>query len=122
MPAFTSDMLTSLIPETGLLVLATLLLVLVLVKNEKFYIHLDWITAAGFTLIAVLAFIFGRPAEEPRLLWGEMIRVDRAGYLLSLMVLVGGALTAVFAGTDGNGWTRNPNFTFCSHSRPLGLC
>ena len=100
MPAFTSDMLTSLIPETGLLVLATLLLVLVLVKNEKSYIHLDWITAAGFTLIAVLAFIFGRPAEEPRLLWGEMIRMDRAGYLLSLMVLVGGALTAVFAGTD----------------------
>lgn len=100
MPAFTPEMLTSLIPETGLLVLAAALLVLVLIKIEKFYTHLDWITAAGFTLIAVLAFVFGRPAEEPKLLWGEMIRVDRAGYLLSLLVLVGGALTAVFAGTD----------------------
>lgn len=100
MPAFTLEMLTSVIPETGLMVLAAVLLVLVLVKREKFYIHLDWITAAGFSLIAILAFVLGRPAEEPRLLWGEMIRVDRAGYLLSLMVLVGGALTAVFAGTD----------------------
>lgn len=100
MPAFTLEMLTSLIPETGLLVLAAVLLALVLIKNNKFFTHLDWITAAGFTLIAVLAIVFGRPAEEPRLLWGEMIRVDKAGYLLSLLVLVGGALTAVFAGTD----------------------
>ncbi len=100
MPVFSVEMLTSLIPETGLLILAALLLVLVLLKNERFYKHLDWITAAGFALIAVLAFVFGRPTEEPRLLRGEMIRVDRAGYLLSLMVLVGGALTSVFSGTD----------------------
>jgi NADH-quinone oxidoreductase subunit N len=100
MPVISPEMLTSLIPETGLIILAFLLLVLVLVKKEHFYIHLDWITAAGFALIAILAFIFGRPDGEPQLLWGEMIRVDRAGYLLSLFVLVGGALTAVFAGTD----------------------
>lgn len=100
MPAFSAEMLNSLIPETGLLILAGILLVLVLLKKDHLYTHLDWITAAGFALIAVLAFVFGRPVEEPRLLWGEMIRVDRAGYLLSLLVLVGSSLTAVFAGTD----------------------
>jgi len=69
-------------------------------KNSKCFTHWDWITGAGLTRIAVLAIVFGRPAEEARLRWGEMIRVDKAGYLLSLLVLVGGALTAVFAGTD----------------------
>lgn len=120
MPVFSAEMLTSLIPDIGLLVLAGVLLILVLLKQERLYTHMDWITAGGFALIAVLAFVFGRPGEEPKLIWGEMIRIDQAGYIFSLLVLAGGALTAIFAGTDGT-VGRRPEFYLLLTLASIGL-
>lgn len=100
MPAFSDEMTLSLLPEIGLSILAMLLLALSLFKNEKLNARLGWITAAGFTLMLLLVALFSRPLADPKLLWGEMIRVDRAGFILRLLVLGGGALTAIFAGLD----------------------
>ena len=97
MPIFSSEMLMALLPEIGLSFLAFLLLAISLLKNEKLNAHLEWITAAGFTLIAVLMMIFARPPSDPQLLWGEMVRFDRAGFIFRLLILAGGALTAIFA-------------------------
>jgi len=120
MPELTGSMIISLIPDIGLMILAFVLLGLALTKNDKLFVHLDWITAAGFTLIAVLAFIFGRPGDEPQLLWGGMLRIDRVGFIFSLLVLVGGALTAIFAGTDAT-VGKKPEFYLLLTLASIGL-
>ena len=100
MTMFSDVMALALLPEIGLMLLAAVLLVISLIKQPKWNEHLDWITAAGFTLIAVVAGIFLQPVGDPQLLWGEMIRVDRAGFLFRVIVLIGGALTAVYSRVD----------------------
>lgn len=102
MPVLTAEMIASLIPVTGLILLAVVLLVFALMKNERLNRTLDWLTAGGFVVILIVAALLGRPGNEPRLLWGEMLRFDRAGFIFSLLVLAGGALTSIFAGTEKN--------------------
>lgn len=109
MPVVSSEMVVSLVPEIGLFILAAILLTIALIKNEKLNDHLYWITATGFAVIAVLTFILARPIGEPRLLWGEMLRFDRAGYIFRLLVLTGGTLTAVFASADST-VAKKPEF------------
>lgn len=100
MPAFSPEMTVSLLPEIGLSILAMFLLTLSLFKKEQLNAHLGWITAAGFALIIMLVSLFSRPPLEPQLLWGEMIRFDRVGFIFRLLILAGGGLTAIFAGMD----------------------
>lgn len=101
MDLFTAEMTRALLPELGLTILALLLLVVSLLKNKKLNAHLEWITAAGFAIIAIVMVIFAQPPAEPRLLWGGMIRFDQAGFIFRLMILAGGALTAVFTTIEG---------------------
>ena len=97
MPLFSHEMFSALLPELGLTLLALILLVISLLKNERINQQLEWITAAGFTVIAMAMVLFARPPAEPQLLWGEAVRFDQVGFIFRLMILAGSALTAVFS-------------------------
>lgn len=120
MAMFNGAMVMSLLPEIGLFLLAAVLLAIGLVKRPTWNEHLDWITAGGFVLIAVVAAIFTPAAAEPQLLWGGMIRVDAAGFFFRLVVLTGGALTAVFSRVDDS-VSRNVEFYLLLVLSSIGL-
>jgi len=100
MPAITAEMLLSLLPELILALLALFLLALSLFKKENLGGAYSWVTAFGFGLTLFLTVFYSRPPAEVQLLWGEMIRFDRVGFIFRLLILAGGAMTAIFAGME----------------------
>ena len=96
----TSTMISSLLPEIGLVVLVMFILVLDIfwhdqpAKRNRWY---SWITAVGLALIGLLAVAFANPGSQTLLLWGKTLRFDQAGFVFRLIFLSAAALTALFA-------------------------
>jgi len=95
--AFEPSMLLAILPEIGLVVLALTLLVFDLVWKDQRCGRLGLYTAAGVTVLAILSIIFSRPAAEPQLIFGGMLRLDAAGFVFRMIFLIGAGLTALFA-------------------------
>lgn len=93
---FQPSMLLAILPEIGLLLLTALVLLLDLVWRGSVRRTLGWVTAAGLVVIAALALIFARPAAEPVLIFGGMLRLDGMAFIFRLVFLAGAALTALF--------------------------
>ncbi len=93
----TGAMILAILPEIGLLVLAIVVLALDALLHKSKRPYLGWLTAGGLVLVGVLAVIFSRPAAEPQLIWGGMLRLDAAAFAFRLIFLSGAALTALFA-------------------------
>lgn len=94
--AYQPSMLLAILPEIGLVVLAALVLVLDLLNHGAFRRSLGWVTAGGLLVIAVLAALLARPAAEPQLIFGGMLRLDGLAFVFRLIFLAGAALTALF--------------------------
>ena len=94
---FEPSMLLAILPEIGLVVLAATLLVFDLVWKDQRCGRLGLYTAFGITVIAILSAIFARPAAEPQLIFGGMLRLDSASYVFRMIFLMGAGLTALFA-------------------------
>lgn len=97
---FTSIMFLAILPETSLVLLAAVLLVLDLVwldKPETRIRYLGWVTAAGLLAIILAAVLFSNPGDAQLSLWGDTIRFDQAGFVFRMIFLAGAALTALFA-------------------------
>jgi NADH-quinone oxidoreductase subunit N len=92
-------MVLALLPEIGLIVLAVLILALDIGtrRSTSGRSLLGWVTAGGLVLIGVLAVIFARPGATPQSYWGDMLRLDNAGFLFRMLFLTGAALTVLFA-------------------------
>lgn len=95
-----SEMTLAILPEIGLLLLAGLVIVVSLLKRDRCNQSLGWMTAIGFAVIAILAFVFSSPKGEPVLIWGGMLRHDAPAFLFRILILIGAALTALFTKTD----------------------
>ena len=81
---FTSIMFLAILPETSLVLLAAVLLVLDLVwldKPETRIRYLGWVTAAGLLAIILAAVLFSNPGDAQLSLWGDTIRFDQAGFV-----------------------------------------
>lgn len=94
--AFQPSMLLAILPEIGLVVLAALVLVLDLVWKGDARRRLGWTAAAGLMVILALALAFARPAEDPQLIFGGMLRLDGTAFVFRLIFLAGAGLTALF--------------------------
>ncbi len=86
----------ALLPEMGLIVLAGVVLTLDLIWRGSTRRMLGWVTAGGLLLIAILAVLFSRPAADPQLIFGGMLRLDGTAFVFRLIFLAGAALTALF--------------------------
>ena len=88
--------ITAVLPEIGLLVLAVLVLAIDLAWKETARRHFGWLTAAGIVLVILISVLFARPAAEPQLVWGGMLRMDGTTFVFRLLFLAGAALTSLF--------------------------
>lgn len=93
---FQPSMILAILPELGLLVLGTLVLVLDLIWRDAVRKNLGWVTAGGLLVVLLLSVLFARPAAEAQLIFGGMIRLDGTAFVFRLIFLAGAALTALF--------------------------
>jgi NADH-quinone oxidoreductase subunit N len=95
-------MILAILPEILLVVLGALVLAVDLLLPEEKRGALGWVTAVGLGLILVASLIFSRPAAEPRLIWGGMLRQDWLAYVFQLLFIFSAGITCLFA----NGYDR----------------
>lgn len=96
-PNFDPTMITALLPEIGLFVLAGFVLLFDLLWPEERRRALGWLTFTGLVVLIIAALLFSRPDGNNRLIWGGMLRQDWLGFVFGLLFLSGAALTALFA-------------------------
>ena len=94
--AFQPSMLLAILPEIGLVVLGSLVLVLDLAWHGPARRGLGWVTAAGLFMVLVITLIFARPGPEAQLIFGGMLRLDGTAFVFRLVFMMGAALTALF--------------------------
>lgn len=90
-------MIWSIFPEICLVILAGIVLIYDLFSSEEKKGAMGWIVIAGLAVTAVLSLMFAQPSSDGQLLWGGMMRFDRAGFIFCMLFITGAALTALFA-------------------------
>jgi NADH-quinone oxidoreductase subunit N len=92
---FTSLAFLAILPETLILVLAILLLVLDPFLKDDRHRNLGWVTSGGLLVILVISILFGRPGD-PTMLFGNTIRFDWLGFFFKMLFIFGSAITSLF--------------------------
>ena len=90
-------MITAILAELLLLVLAGVVLTVDLLWRPKQKDRLGWITAGGLLLILVLSLIFTRPDPVERLIFGGMLRQDWPAFTFRLIFLFAAAITSLLS-------------------------
>lgn len=109
-------------PELGLTILALAVLALDVFLSESQRRSLGIVTAVGMLGIALLSFVLWSPTPETEgLYWGGMVRYDVLALVFKIIVLVGGALTALQA-MDENDLARKGEFYVIMIVSSLGAC
>ena len=95
--------LPSIAPEIGLTILAIAVLFLDVYLPESQRRNIAYVTAGGLALLAITPLLWGPPAAETAaaaqnlLYWGGMVRHDVLSQIFKVMILLGGALSALMA-------------------------
>jgi NADH-quinone oxidoreductase subunit N len=90
-------MIVAILPEISLLVLAGLLLLVDAVWRKSAARSLGWITAAGLSVILLLALAFSRPDASQSLIFGGMLRHDWPAFAFKILLLFSAAVTALLS-------------------------
>jgi NADH-quinone oxidoreductase subunit N len=93
--SYTPTMFLSILPETLILVLGVLLLVLEPFWKEEKRRNAGWMTAGGLLAIMAISLLVARPGE-PTTVFGGMLRYDWLGFFFKMMFIFGAAVTALF--------------------------
>jgi NADH-quinone oxidoreductase subunit N len=93
--SYTPTMFLSILPETLLLVLGVLLLVVEPFWKGESRRNAGWLTAGGLLVIMAISLLVGRPGE-PVTVFGSMLRYDWLGFFFKMMFIFGAAATALF--------------------------
>lgn len=92
---FTSTTFLSILPETLILVLGILLLVIEPFWKEERRRNLGWLTAVGLFFILIVGVLIGRPGD-PSTTFGDTIRFDWLGFFFKTLFIFGAGITALF--------------------------
>ena len=91
---FTSTLFASILPETLILIIGMLVLVVEPFWKEQQRRNVGWLTAAGLIVSMLISLLFGRPGE-PTATLGGMIRFDWLGFFFKMLFMFAGAATAL---------------------------
>jgi len=94
--ASTGRALVAILPEIGLVILAGLVLAVDLIWRSHPCRFLGTLTVIGLLVILGLGLAFSRPGPEPQFIWGQVMRLDQAGFIFRLLFLSGALLTVLF--------------------------
>jgi len=118
---FDPSMFLAILPEILLVVLAGLVLVLDLFLPQERKGSLGWVTASGLFFIMALSLIFARPPAEPRLVWGGMVRQDSFGFVFTMLLLFGAAISSLMS-IDYEKFGKRGEYYVLMLVSTLGMC
>jgi NADH-quinone oxidoreductase subunit N len=87
--------LLSILPESLVLILAVIVLIVDPIMKEQRRRNLGWLTAIGLLVILVVSLLAGRPGD-PVFTFGSMVRFDWLGFVFKMLFLFGAGITALF--------------------------
>ena len=108
----------AILPEIGLVVLASILLAVDALKTKERKGLLAWLTFGGLAVIFVLA-IFTRP-DHDQLIWFGMLRDDMFAFVFRMIFLIGAAVTALLS-MDWKGVSHHGEFYILLVFSTLGM-
>ncbi len=85
----------SILPESLMLILAVVVLIVDPIMKESRRRDLGWLTAVGLFIVFVVSVIFGRPGQ-PVNTFGNMIRFDWLAFFFNMLFIFGAGITALF--------------------------
>ena len=92
-----AEMITAILPQISLVVLALIVLAYDLALRDGEKRGLGWLTAGGLMLVLVITLVFSRPGEESVQIWGGMLRHDWLSFSFTVLFIFGAAATSLFA-------------------------
>jgi NADH-quinone oxidoreductase subunit N len=92
-----AEMITAILPQISLVVLALIVLAYDLVLRDGEKRGLGWLTAGGLMVVLVITLVFSRPGEESMQIWGGMLRHDWLSFRFTVLFIFGAAVTSLFA-------------------------
>lgn len=92
-----AEMITAILPQISLVVLALIVLAYDLVLRDGEKRGLGWLTAGGLMVVLVITLVFSRPGEESIQIWGGMLRHDWLSFSFTVLFIFGAAATSLFA-------------------------
>ena len=118
--SYTPTMFLSILPETLILVLGVLLLILEPFWKEEKRRNAGWMTAGGLLAIMAISLLVARPGE-PTTVFGGMLRYDWLGFFFKMLFLFGAAATSLFMMDHEILGKRGESFILLIAST-LGMC
>ena len=118
---FDLSMFLAILPEILLVVLGGLVLVLDLFLSQERKGSLGWVTASGLFFIMAISLVFARPPAEPRLVWGGMLRQDSFGFVFTMLLLFGAAISSLMS-IDYEKFGKRGEFYVLLLVSTLGMC
>ncbi|HUI90399.1 MAG TPA: NADH-quinone oxidoreductase subunit N [Anaerolineales bacterium] len=91
---FASVAFLSILPESLILILGVILLIVEPFLKEPRRRDLGWLTAGGMLVILIVSILAGRPAD-PTSTFGNTIRFDWLGFFFEMLFVFGAGMTAL---------------------------
>jgi NADH-quinone oxidoreductase subunit N len=91
---FTSTVFLSILPESLMLMLGVLVLVVEPFWKEERRRNLGWLTAGGLVAVLVISILVGRPGDATST-FGNTIRFDWLGFFFKMLFIFGAGITAL---------------------------
>src|SRR5262245_45548705 len=117
---FTTTAFLSILPETLLLLLGVILLVLEPFWKEENRRALGWLTGVGLLATLAVSLWFGRPADAVAT-FGGTIRFDWLAFFFKMLFLFGAAVTALLLMDHENVNLRGESYILLLAST-IGMC
>jgi len=118
-PTYTPSMISAILPEILLLVLAGLIMLVDLVGQGRR--GLGWFSAAGLAVILVATLILGRPPADEGLVFGGMLRHDGPAFAFKIIFLFSAAVTCLLSLDVPGVGTRGEYYSLLIVAT-LGMC
>ena len=91
---FTATTFASILPETLILIIGILILIVEPFWKEEERRNVGWLTAGGLLIAMVISLLFGQPSA-PTATLGGMVRFDWLGFFFKMLFMFAGAATAL---------------------------
>ena len=91
---FTQTMFLSILPETLILILGVIILIVEPFWKEEKRRNVGWLTAGGLLAAMLISLLFARPGA-PETVFGGMLRFDWLGFFFKMLFMFAAAATAL---------------------------